>query len=50
MDDFVDFLMGFTKEAKENVEKKVLIVTSHKDHKKNIQTLKNVDEKDCGVE
>lgn len=50
MEDFIDFLVEFTKEARESIEKKVLIVTSHKDHKKNIQTLKNVDEKDCGVE
>lgn len=50
MENFIDFLVDFTKEAKENVEKKVLIVTSHKDHKKNIQILKSVDEEDCGVE
>jgi len=50
MDNFIDFLSDFTKEARESIEKKVLIVTSHKDHKKNIQILKNVDDKDCGVE
>ncbi|HNX14647.1 MAG TPA: DEAD/DEAH box helicase family protein [Oscillospiraceae bacterium] len=50
MENFLDFLAEFTKEPRESVEKKVLIVTSHKDHKKNIQILKNVDEKDCGIE
>ena len=50
MENFVDFLVDFTKETKENVEKKVLIVTSDKSHKKNLQTLKNVDDTDCGIE
>lgn len=50
MEDFIDFLVEFTKEVRESVEKKILIVTSDKEHKKNILTLKNVDEKDCGVE
>ena len=49
-EDLVDFL-----EEKENlkrsaVEEKVLIVTSHKDHKKNITQLKTVDDKDNPVE
>ncbi|MDR1939765.1 MAG: DEAD/DEAH box helicase family protein [Clostridiales bacterium] len=50
IEDFVDFLVAFTKESKETVDKKVLIVTSDPTHKKNVLTLKNVDEKDCGIE
>ncbi len=49
-EDFVDFLVNFTKSSRENIEKKILIVTSDPTHKKNIQILKNVDEKDCGIE
>lgn len=49
-EEFVKFLVEFKKETRESVEKEVLIITSHKDHKKNIQILRNVDEEDCGIE
>jgi type III restriction enzyme len=44
-DDLVDFLVKQEELSKEEVEKKVLIVTSHKDHKANLPKLKTVDEK-----
>jgi len=49
-EDLVDFLQKREKISRAAVEKKVLIVTSHKDHKKNILQLKNVDDKDNPVE
>ncbi len=50
-EDLIDFLSekeGIKKRSV--VEKKVLIVTSHKDHKKNIAKLKTVDDKDNPAE
>lgn len=49
-EDLVDFLQKREKLSRSAVEKKVLIVTSHKDHKKNILQLKSVDDKDNPVE
>ncbi len=49
-EDLIDFLKKREKISREAVEKKVLIVTSHKDHKKNVLELKNVDDKDNPVE
>lgn len=49
-DDLVDYLEKKEKISRKAVEKKVLIVTSHKDHKKNVLELKNVDDKDNPVE
>lgn len=49
-EDFVEFLSGITLENRDNLEKKVLIVTSHKDHKNNIPKLQNVDDKNDAVE
>lgn len=49
-EDLVDFLQKREKISRAAVEKKVLIVTSHKDHKKNILQLKSVDDKDNPVE
>ncbi|MFH1744710.1 MAG: DEAD/DEAH box helicase family protein [bacterium] len=49
-EDLIDFLEKWEKISRKAVEKKVLIVTSHKDHKKNILELKNVDNKDNSVE
>jgi type III restriction enzyme len=49
-EDLIDFLEKREKISREAVEKKVLIVTSHKDHKKNVLELKNVDDKDNPVE
>lgn len=44
-DDLVDFLIKQEKLSKEEIEKQVLIVTSHNDHKANLPKLKTVDEK-----
>jgi len=44
--DLVDFLVKQEKLSKEEIEKQVLIVTSHKDHKANLPKLKTVDDKD----
>lgn len=44
-DDLIDFLIKKEKLSKEEIEKQVLIVTSHKDHKANLPKLKNVDDK-----
>lgn len=44
-DDLVDFLIKKEKLSKDEIEKQVLIVTSHKDHKVNLPKLKNVDDK-----
>ena len=49
-EDLIDFLEKREKISQKAVEKKVLIVTSHKDHKKNVLELKNVDDKDNPVE
>ncbi|RJR15023.1 restriction endonuclease subunit R [Candidatus Microgenomates bacterium] len=49
-EDLVDFLQKREKLSRAAVEKKVLIVTSHKDHKKNILQLKSVDDIDNPVE
>lgn len=49
-DDFVEFLVSTTLDDEDTIEKKVLIVTSHKDHKDNIPKLQNVDDKNDPVE
>ena len=49
-EDLIDFLEKREKISRKAVEKKVLIVTSHKDHKKNVSELKNVDDKENSVE
>jgi len=49
-EDLIDFLENREKISRKAVEKNVLIVTSHKDHKKNVLELKNVDDKDNPVE
>lgn len=49
-EDLIDFLVEKEKLKRSVVEKKVLIVTSHKDHKKNVAKLKTVDDKDNPVE
>ncbi len=43
--DLVDFLVKQEKLSKEEIDKQVLIVTSHNDHKANLPKLKTVDEK-----
>lgn len=43
--DLIDFLVKQEKLSKEEIEKQVLIVTSHNDHKANLPKLKTVDEK-----
>ena len=50
MEDLVDFLSKQEGLSKENIEEKVLIVTSHKDHKVNLMKLKSVDDKDNKVQ
>jgi len=49
-EDLIDFLEKREKISRKAVEKKVLIVTSCKDHKKNVLELKNVDDKENSVE
>ena len=49
-EDLIDFLKNREQVSKEVIEKKVLIVTSHKDHRKNISELKNVDSKENSIE
>lgn len=49
-ENLIDFLEKWEKISREAIEKKVLIVTSHKDHKKNVLELKNVDDKENSVE
>lgn len=49
-EDLKDFLQKKEQISRAAIEKKVLIVTSHKDHKKNLLMLKSVDEKDNPVE
>lgn len=48
--DLVDFLQKHEKLSRSAIDEKVLIVTSHKDHKKNVLRLETVDEKDNPVE
>lgn len=48
--DIIDFLCEKEALPRENVEKKVLIVTSHNDHKMNVVKLKNVDNKNDSYE
>ncbi len=50
LEDLIDFLEKREKISRKAVEKKVLIVTSHKDHKKNVLELKNVDDKENSIE
>ena len=49
-EDLIDFLEKWEKISRKAVEGKVLIVTSHKDHKKNVLELKKVDDKESSVE
>jgi len=49
-EDLIDFLEKQEKISRKAVEKRVLIVTSHKDHKKNVLELKNVDDRENSVE
>jgi type III restriction enzyme len=49
-EDLIDFLEKREKISRKAVEKKVLIVTSHKEHRKNVLELKNVDDKENSVE
>jgi type III restriction enzyme len=49
-EEFMDFLMMKEKLSRKQTEKKVSIVTSHKDHRKNILELKKVDDKESPVE
>ncbi len=49
-EDLIDFLEKQERISRKAVEKKVLIVTSHKDHKKNLSELKNVDDEHNLVE
>lgn len=48
--DLVDFLQKYLKLDPSAVQSKVLVVTSHKDHKKNLISLKSVDDKENAVE
>lgn len=48
--DFIDFLANETQDNRTIIEEKVLIVTSHKDHKDNIPKLKYVDQKNNSIE
>jgi type III restriction enzyme len=49
-DDFIDFLAKKENISEQAAREKVLIVTSHRVHKKNLPTLKFVDSKECPVE
>ena len=49
-EDLIDFLEEKEKIKRSAVQKKVLVVTSHKDHKKNLVQLKTVDDKDNPAE
>lgn len=49
-DDLIDFIQSKEKLSREKIEEKVLIVTSHKDHKANIAKLRTVDDKSNPVE
>lgn len=48
--DFSEFLMKQESLSEDEVKEKTLIVTSHKDHKANVQKLKEVDNKDNPIE
>ena len=50
MKEFLNFLQKNEQIPRERVEKKILIVTSHKDHKANLSKLKTVDEKENTTE
>ncbi|MFH1780421.1 MAG: DEAD/DEAH box helicase family protein, partial [Candidatus Nealsonbacteria bacterium] len=49
-EDLIDFLKKREKISRKAVEKKVLVITSHKDHAKNVLELKKVDDKENSVE
>lgn len=49
-DDFISFLASYESKEKKEVESKVLIVTSAREHKVNLTKLKYVDKKDDKVE
>jgi type III restriction enzyme len=49
-EDLVEFLMQKENKSKEQIEEKVLIITSHKDHKSNLLKLKTVDSKENKTE
>ncbi|MDX6453460.1 MAG: type restriction enzyme [Gaiellaceae bacterium] len=49
-DDLIDFLAGELKVGRAAAEPKVLIVTSHRDHQKNLRRLRTVDRADDSVE
>lgn len=49
-EELIEFLVSWEKRDRSDIEDKVLIVTSHKDHRKNIVKLQNVDDKDSPVE
>ena len=49
-EEFLNFLQKNEQIPRERVEKKILIVTSHKDHKANLSKLKTVDEKENTTE
>lgn len=49
-EDFIDFLIGFENITREEAERKVLIVTSDKNHKANLKMLDYVDDKENSFE
>lgn len=49
-EDLIDFLEKKEKRSREDIEEKVLIVTSHNDHKANLPKLKTVDERENPAE
>jgi len=49
-EDLIDFLQEKEKRSREEIEAKVLIVTSHNDHKANLSKLKTVDERENPAE
>lgn len=49
-EDFIEFLIKFENISREEAEKKILIVTSDKDHKVNLRMLDYVDEKENSFE
>ena len=49
-EDLIDFIQEKESKTREKAEKKILIVTSHNDHKANIIKLKNVDDRTSPVE
>jgi len=50
MEDLVDFLVKKEGRSRESIEEKVLIVTSHNDHKGNLSKLKTVDDRENPAE